>query len=118
MKSLFQVGNFTLASGLTSSYKIECDVLTDQDWICLAWLLFNRLPLFSAIEGVPQGGLKLAEKMQKYKSAKGPLLIVDDVFTTGGSMRQLRGERDAIGAVVFARGPVDAWITPLFVLQS
>ena len=32
-----------------------------------------------------------------------------------GSIRY-RLEREAIGAVIFARGPVDRWVTPLFTM--
>jgi adenine/guanine phosphoribosyltransferase-like PRPP-binding protein len=46
------------------------------------------------------------------------LLIVDDVWTTGGSMEEHRAGRDAIGAVLFARGPVADWVTPLFTLNE
>lgn len=43
------------------------------------------------------------------------ILIVDDVLTTGKSMKEQRGKRiDAVGIVVFARGPCPAWIRPLF----
>ena len=30
--TLLQEGNFTLASGKTSEFKIECDALTQEDW--------------------------------------------------------------------------------------
>jgi orotate phosphoribosyltransferase len=117
--NLFQKGQFTLNSGPTAHFKIECDALTNDDWECLAFLLFNRLPAFSSVEGVPTGGLKLAEAMKKYTSSEGPLLIVDDVLTTGGSMERFRGIRPAIGAVVFARAACDVmhWVTPLFVMK-
>lgn len=116
---LFQLGNFKLASGREANYKIECDALTDEDWTCLAYLLFQRLPMFGKVEGVPTGGLKLAEKMQIYCTrGSETLLIVDDVYTTGGSIEAHRGDRNAIGAVIFARTRVvDRWITPLFVMQ-
>jgi len=112
---LFQLGKFKLNSGAVSEYKIDCDALTDEDWKALAWLIAERLPLFSAVEGVPTGGLKLAEAMQCYVTPNtGPLLIVDDVMTSGGSMERWRRGRPAIGAVVFARLMPPSWITPLF----
>lgn len=43
------------------------------------------------------------------------MLIVDDVYTTGGSLDGFRGDRNAIDAVVFARQEPLSWITPLFV---
>jgi len=123
--NLFQLGNFTLASGKTSRFKIECDNLTDDDWECLAWMLFQTLPSFGDVKGVPTGGLKLAEKMEKYRSTSWTiggveLLIVDDVYTTGGSINAYRlsmaGTYKSIGgAVVFARSTPESWIESLFV---
>jgi hypothetical protein len=121
--NLFQMGSFRLTSGMEASYKIECDALTDDDWTCIAYLLFQKLDPFGYCEGVPRGGLKLAEKMQKYWTpGSSTVLIVDDVWTTGGSMRQYGREVQeksqtnirVIGAVVFARYQVERWVTPLF----
>lgn len=90
--------------------------MTDPDWECLAWLLKEKLPAFGAVEGVPRGGLKLAAELRKYATS-GPLLIVDDVLPSGGSMERHRNGRDAIGAVVFARKSVPSWIVPLFYME-
>jgi hypothetical protein len=119
LMNLFQLGNFVLASGRNESFKIECDALAEDDWTCLAYLLFQRLPAFGKVEGVPKGGLKLAEKMQIY-CTRGceTLLIVDDVYTTGGSLERFRDGREAIGAVIFSRTKViDRGISALFVMQ-
>lgn len=124
----FKTGEFRLHSGAVSNFKIECDALTDDDWRTLAMLLAERLPEFSHVEGVPQGGTKLAEHMQPY-AIPGPVrqLIVDDVLTTGASMeehRLLRAEEwgiprsDIFGACVFARGPHPSWVFPLFTLNE
>ena len=61
---------------------------------------------------------KLAEKMQKYCTGMSNLLIVDDVYTTGGSIRKFAGDRSVIGAVVFARTKPPDWITPLFLMKG
>ncbi len=122
---LFQQGLFQLSSGLYSFWKIDCDSLDIDDWSTLAQLLTERLPEFGSVQWVPSGGAPLAEAMSSYIT-KGPVLICDDVWTTGGSMKRHRaslGEqgRDAIGAVVFARTPLaswDSWVTPLFTLSS
>jgi hypothetical protein len=112
--ALFQLGKFKLHSGATSRFKIECDSLSDEDLECLAHLLSERLPSFGSVEGVPRGGLRLADKMRKYVTS-GPLLIVDDVLTKGTSMNEHRAGREAIGAVLFARAQsIPDWITPLF----
>lgn len=116
--NLFERGNFVLASGAQSSYKIECDALTDDDIETLAWMIAINLRLnFGSVEGVPTGGLRLAGAMQQYISdpESERILIVDDVWTSGGSMRNHRaGRYNTIGAVIFARGPVDPWVFSLF----
>ena len=113
--NLFQLGTFNLHSGETSAFKIDCDALTDGDLDCIAYLLAAKLPFFGPVEGIPSGGLRLAEKMRKYSlNSVHTLLIVDDVLTTGGSLEKHRNGRDAIGAVIFSRGAELDWVVPLF----
>ena len=122
--ALFQCGEFVLHSGEVSDFKIDCDALTADDWEALAYMIGDRVGRFSRVVGIPRGGWKLAEAMRPLTgSATDPVLIVDDVLTTGRSMEDTRqamiatGETLPIkGAVVFARGLVPAWITPLFTL--
>lgn len=114
--ALFQHGRFTLHSGQVSPLKIECDALGETDWDTLARIVAARLT-FSAVLPVPMGGIPFAKALRPHCGGKGPLLIVDDVLTTAGSMeqaRELHGDPDAIGAVVFARGPCPSWVTPIF----
>lgn len=119
--SLLQWGDFIGHSGDLLHFKIECDALTDADWEAAAHLVLERVPEpFSEVEGVPRGGLKLARPLERYATRNGlhlPL-IVDDVWTTGGSMEAHRAGRDAIGAVLFARNPVAAWVRPVFQLVA
>lgn len=114
--TLFQTGLFQLHSGAYSTWKIDCDALTWEDIETLAGMVAQKLGyVFSAVEGVPQGGLRLAVALQGYCQASGPLVIVDDVLTTGESMEEQRAGRAALGCVIFARGPhVASWIQPLF----
>lgn len=118
--SLFNVGTFQLHSGEYSDWKVDCDVLKDRDWFALAFIVAKRVGPFSAVEGVARGGLKLAMALRGLGlcATDGPLLIVDDVLTTGASIEAQRAGRDAIGAVVFARGACPSWVTPLFVTQD
>lgn len=127
--NLFQLGTFTLASGQVAPFKIECDALTDDDLDCLSELLVKRLPRFSVVTGVPRGGILIADRLKKYatRNPDDPILVVDDVYTTGGSIHRhveavwgMVDERfintRIIGGVFFARTQPPNWITPLFVM--
>lgn len=116
MGGLFRLAAVTLHSGRVSDWKIDCDALDDEDLRCVATLLVRQLPAFGSVEGVPKGGLRLADAIRPFQTT-GLLLIVDDVLTTGGSMEAHRAGREAIGAVVFSRADfwkLLPWVTPLF----
>lgn len=117
-KGLFQQGDFTLHGGQETTWKIDCDALTDADVQTLAAMLVERLPSFGSVEGVPTGGLRLADALKASIKPWATHLIVDDVITTGGSMEAVRKGRKAIGAVLFARGPCPSWVTPLFSMSA
>lgn len=113
---LFQFGAFKLHSGAWSPWKIDCDAITDDELLACAELIALNVR-FSEVEGVPTGGTRLAMMLRRWRlppSQGAPLLIVDDVLTTGASMEELRAGRDAIGVVLFARGKCPRWVTPLF----
>ena len=112
---LFRRGLFRLHSGDMSTWKIDCDVMGDDEVITVAMMLREMLPSFGDVEGIPMGGLRLARALRQWTTpGNRTLLIVDDVLTTGVSMEEHRRGREAIGAVIFARGPYPAWVTPLF----
>jgi hypothetical protein len=110
MTALFRRGEFTSAAGLRLDWKIECDALRHEDWECIAYVGAQVLPPFGRVFGVPRGGLRLAEAMRAYVTAGDdlPTLVVDDVWTTGKSMRAVADHWliDWIGFVAFARGPL------------
>lgn len=123
MSNLFQRGDFVLASGLHSTFKIDCDALTDDDIETIAWMINENLWLpFGSVQGVPTGGNRLAKAMKMYcrpyKTDR--VLIVDDVWTTGGSMRKHKelhcSDKEVIGAVIFARHAPDPWVLPFLKL--
>lgn len=118
--SLFNFGSFVLHSGGQSDLKIDCDALTNADWKALAayvvWHVINKP--FASVEGVPQGGLRLAGALRDYRTTDGGLLIVDDVCTTGASLEKQRRGRKAEGVVVFNRGELPNWVTALFTFNS
>ncbi len=116
--SLFNRGSYSLHSGLKSDYKIDCDALSDGDLETIAFLLYKRLKPFSEMEWIPEGGVRLATKMWNYRCNKGGLLIVDDVWTTGGSMGAVRGGREAQGCVIFARENPASWVKYLCLISG
>lgn len=117
--SLFNWGKFKLHSGSKSSFLIECAYLAPEDWTTLAMLVAERIH-FKDVVGVPSGGLKFAEALKFYKKNDPnlPILIVDDVLTTGKSMETIKKKMgvDAycVGIVLFARGKPPWWVTPIF----
>lgn len=112
--NLFRHSEFKAHSGEILRWKINCDALVPADWRCLARIVTEIVGPFGAVEGVPRGGLWLATALWPWIT-KGPLLIVDDVLTTGASMEEQRADRsNTIGAVIFARGPCPSWVTPVF----
>jgi len=118
-----------LSSGKMSDFKIECDALTNKDWECLAYEI-SKILKFRSVLGVPTGGDKLAGYLSSYAIDNTPypypVLICDDVLTTGDSMEKMReqlfegghlgGYSSVIGVVIFARRRCDNWITPLFTM--
>lgn len=120
---LFQSGEFTLASGQPSSWKIDCDFLRPSDWRTLAAIAADLLPPFGDVVGVPRGGIDFARALKEHvtESAR-PLLVVDDVWTTGESMRVYAARhhpnRYWLGCVVFARSVPDYWVKALFTMPE
>lgn len=100
---LFKLGNFVSHSGVNLEWKIECDVLDDEDYECLAKIASDRYE-FGSVYGIPRGGVKFAKALEKYVTNNSIFrLVVDDVWTTGNSLlNELNNEND-FGLVIFAR---------------
>lgn len=111
--SMLTLGEFKSNSGRVLPWKIECDDLTQEDWACAARIVMDCVGWFGEVEGVPSGGLPFADALRPFVTA-GPLLIVDDVLTTGASMEAQRDGRKANGFVLYARGPYPTWVRPIF----
>jgi orotate phosphoribosyltransferase len=112
--------SFTMHSGETSDFKIECDALTDEEIETFAMLIARRFK-FTNVIGIPRGGRRIALALSKYRDRppkQMQWLIVDDVLTTGANMDKHRGAPSDIGVVLFARGPCPDWVHPVFQLWS
>jgi orotate phosphoribosyltransferase len=117
--ALFIDNEFTGHAGSTLKFKIECDALTHEDIEAIAAII-ARTHTFSKVHGVPRGGLRLAQALEKYVSPDGLTLIVDDVLTSGMSMEEARKDckDEILGIVIFARGPCPEWVKPVFQLSE
>ena len=85
--------------------------MTDNDYEALAKIVSEKLT-FRDVKGIPRGGIPFEKALKPYctNDENDPLLIADDVYTTGTSMREVY-EEGAIGIVVFARNEItDDWI--------
>lgn len=114
---LLRSGKFIAASGQTLPWKIDCDAFTSDDWREIVAIAVQMLPPFGSVVGVPRGGLPLAEAIACFAQS-GPTLYVDDVWTTGGSMRRVGLTDKDLGFVVFARGPLPANVRALFYTEA
>lgn len=118
--SLFIPVEFVAHSGETLPFKIECDALTDDDLITLARQFARRIA-YRHVWSVPTGGDRFANALRLFMR-DGPVLIADDVLTTGSSIIEARDRlpspSHAIGVVIFARGPCPDWVTPLFQMNA
>lgn len=114
---LFQTGSFKLHSGQTRDWKIECDAITDSGWSTLARIISPLLPSFQEVIPVPRGGIKWANALKEYcTEGYGCKLIVDDVWTTGDSMEEMRAKVTGVksGLVLFACAQPYDWVIPMF----
>jgi len=117
-ESLFELGSFQLSSGGTSSFRINAHKLTTDDWEALAHMALSILPTFREVVGVPTGGEAFAEALLPHTSY-GPVLVVDDVLTTGNSIRKVANDyKDSILLVAFSRMSPHPGIHAVFTLAQ
>lgn len=131
-QNLIQIGEFPLHSGGVSKLKFELDKFTESDWEAIAYLA-SRAFKFQYVVGIPTGGMRLAQAMAKYATGneEDPIALVDDVWTTGGSMKaaydeiyetlplhkQFMAVTGILGIVAIARTVPDVkWMRPFLTM--
>lgn len=120
MTDLIQFGWFSTHSKFQLPWKIDCDAMADSDIDAIAQLIRWKFA-FGAVYGVPRGGIRLAEALEPHCEKHYPLLIVDDVLTTGRSMIEAREKLKilpVIGIVIVARGKCPDWVWPIFTVNE
>ena len=86
--NLFKKISFISHAGLPLNWKIECDALSEDDWKGIARMIMDyETRPFGSVEGIPRGGIPLANALQEY-ATEGRPMIVDDVYTTGASFNE------------------------------
>ena len=116
-EALFQCGSFRLSSGIESSFKINAHRLTANDWKTLAHMAVFIVPPFSSVIGVPTGGFPFADALRPHARTYGPVLVVDDVLTTGASIRKVAQHyENPILLVAFSRTSTHNDIFAVFTL--
>jgi len=123
--ALFDDEEFISHAGLKLGWKIEMDALYTDDWRCLAKMImeYENRPFRKAV-GIPRGGVRLGEMLDKHSTGNpdDPVLIVDDVYTTGTSFREFIEENypddNVICWTVFARDVISGNINALFQMPS
>ncbi len=119
---LFKFGWFASHSGFQLPFKIDCgDGFEKGDWEGLAAIIAWKFA-FSSVYGIPRGGVDFARALDKYVTPGYPVLIVDDVLTTGRSFLDakaaLGNPEGCIGVVVFARGTCPSWVWPIMTVNE
>lgn len=111
MNGLFQTVDFTSHAGNRLTWKVECDCLSDLEIDWFAERIAEQFS-FARVVGIPRGGLRLASALEGFAKPGHPLLVVDDVWTTGNSMQEFTQTLCApfapfFQAAMFARKPPD-----------
>lgn len=120
---MFKTGDFTLKSGEKSSWKIDCDALSVEDWDALAQMALPFVQPFNAVYDCGGASMQFAAALIPFISKSGAPLVVDDVFTSGATMeavrinvvpKELDGPMGCKGVVVFARHKPLPWVRAMF----
>lgn len=115
---LLKFGWFVTHSKFQLPWKLDLESgLDDGDWDSIAKIIAWKFA-FRSVYGIPKGGERLAKALDPYCEPGYPVLIVDDVLTTGRSFLEAKAAlgdpEPCIGIVVFARGWCPDWVWPIF----
>lgn len=130
---IFQTGDFVFSSGRRSRRKVEIDKATDEDIETLALMGIEKLGGFREVRPVPKGKsgspIDNAERIAKVLRPLAepdneflPILVVDDVFTTGESITETmraverEGQQGVLGLVLFAWATPPPWVNAVWIL--
>lgn len=122
---MFKDKKFISRSGKRLKFKIECDSLAFEDIRVFTKIITGNFTYKSV--DMPETGcspLQLLKHVLELKTSKDgefDVLIIDDVFTTGNSMEDVKKRhkgKNIIGVVLFSRGKCPKWITPIFELND
>ena len=89
--ALFEAGDFISHAGLPLGWKIECDAIRPEEWHVLAKMINEYEPqVWQKAIGIPRGGVALGKALDQYSTGNpnDPILIADDVYTTGTSFKE------------------------------
>ena len=122
---LFQEYNYVGHAGGNLTWKIECDALTSNEWNVLANLIlhYEKRPFRVAV-GIPTGATELGNILNQHATGEAhhPVLVVDDVYTTGTSFREFKEanykDEHIIQWVCFARKPTTHDVNALFTMPA
>ena len=120
--NLFIKEDFISHAGLPLTWKVECDALTDGDYEALAKIVSEKIR-FKDVKGIPRGGIPFENALRQYASndSSDPLLICDDVYTTGTSFREFceqesHDQEKVYQWVIFARKQPENGVRALFTM--
>jgi hypothetical protein len=122
---LFQSVDFISHAGKPMTWKIECDAISDDEWVTLAKMIREvERRSWSKAVGIPRGGVALGKALDTYSTGNPdhPILIADDVYTTGTSFIEFKAEHYSDVATiewcVFARKATERRVKALFTMET